>query len=233
MFDTRSGFWLMASIGITRVLATGAVILFAPDDELDYESFAAAIGFPMAVILPIIAILLGDQRVEPAQRSDDVHAGAAPRPGHHGEARGHRRHRRRLDRDRPRRSAPSATCSAPRSPGPTRSGTSRSPSSLHRPGQRARAAGRLHARRADPQLGRRDRRLLRLLLRAAAADLPAGRQPAVVPRPAAVGRLQLRPGRPVRRRPDRHHGPTRGRRLVWLVLPLAVGLRLVLRSEVK
>ncbi len=56
-FDTRSGFWLMASIGILAVIATGATILFAPSDELDYESFAAAIGFPMAVVLPIIAAL--------------------------------------------------------------------------------------------------------------------------------------------------------------------------------
>ena len=55
MFDTRSGFWLMASIAITAVLATVAVILFAPDDELTYSTFAAAIGFPMAVILPMIA----------------------------------------------------------------------------------------------------------------------------------------------------------------------------------
>ncbi|CUR56516.1 conserved membrane hypothetical protein [metagenome] len=57
MFDTRSGFWLMASIGITALLATGAVIAWAPDSELTYDTFAAAIGFPMAVILPIIAIL--------------------------------------------------------------------------------------------------------------------------------------------------------------------------------
>jgi ABC-2 type transport system permease protein len=33
------------------------VILFAPDDELTYSTFGAAIGFPMTVILPIIAIL--------------------------------------------------------------------------------------------------------------------------------------------------------------------------------
>ena len=57
-FDTRSGFWLMASIGILAVIATVATIVFAPESELDYESFAAAIGFPMAVVLPIIAALL-------------------------------------------------------------------------------------------------------------------------------------------------------------------------------
>ncbi len=57
MFDTRSGFWLMTSIGITALLATAAVIAFAPNDELTFETFSAAIGFPMAVILPMIAIL--------------------------------------------------------------------------------------------------------------------------------------------------------------------------------
>jgi hypothetical protein len=57
MFDTRAGFWLMASIVIAAVGATIAVILFAPNDELTYNSFAAAIGFPMTVILPMIAIL--------------------------------------------------------------------------------------------------------------------------------------------------------------------------------
>jgi ABC-2 type transport system permease protein len=57
MFDTRSGFWLLMSIAITAVLATGAVILWAPDSALTYDTFAAAIGFPMSVILPIIAIL--------------------------------------------------------------------------------------------------------------------------------------------------------------------------------
>ncbi len=57
MFDTRSGFWLMASIAITALLASIAVVLWAPDDELTFETFATAIGFPMAVILPMIAIL--------------------------------------------------------------------------------------------------------------------------------------------------------------------------------
>ena len=57
MFDTRSGFWLMATIAIGALLATGAVILWAPDDQLTYSTFASAIGFPMSVILPMVAIL--------------------------------------------------------------------------------------------------------------------------------------------------------------------------------
>jgi ABC-2 type transport system permease protein len=57
MFDTRSGFWLMMSIAILAVVATAAFILFAPDSELSYEAFASAVGFPMAVILPVIAVL--------------------------------------------------------------------------------------------------------------------------------------------------------------------------------
>ncbi|MBA2954842.1 ABC transporter permease subunit [Nocardioides sp. MAH-18] len=56
-FDTRSGFWLLASVGILAVLATAATILFAPDDAITYDSFGAAIGIPMAIILPMIAIL--------------------------------------------------------------------------------------------------------------------------------------------------------------------------------
>ena len=57
MFDTRSGFWLMASILITSVLATAAIIVFAPDDQQTYDNFAAAVGIPMTIILPIIGIL--------------------------------------------------------------------------------------------------------------------------------------------------------------------------------
>ena len=57
MFDTRSGYCLMASIAILALLATAAVILFARAGEMTYDSFAAAIGIPMTVVLPIIAIL--------------------------------------------------------------------------------------------------------------------------------------------------------------------------------
>ncbi|MBA3800270.1 MAG: ABC transporter permease subunit [Geodermatophilaceae bacterium] len=57
MFNTRSGFWMLVSIGVLSVIATGAVIIFAPDSAVTYESLATAIGFPMSVILPMIAIL--------------------------------------------------------------------------------------------------------------------------------------------------------------------------------
>ena len=57
MFDTRAGFWMLASIVITATLATAAVVAFAPDAELTYGSFGAAVGVPMAVILPILAAL--------------------------------------------------------------------------------------------------------------------------------------------------------------------------------
>ncbi len=57
MFDTRSGFWLIASIAITSLLAAAGVILWAPDSGLTYSTFATAIRFPVVIILPLIAIL--------------------------------------------------------------------------------------------------------------------------------------------------------------------------------
>jgi ABC-2 type transport system permease protein len=57
MFDTRSGFWLIASIAISAVLATAGVILFAAEGQLTYSTFATAIRFPVVIILPLIAIL--------------------------------------------------------------------------------------------------------------------------------------------------------------------------------
>ena len=57
MFDTRSGFWLIASIAITGLIATIATIAFAPDKDLTYYNFAKAVGFPITVILPMVALL--------------------------------------------------------------------------------------------------------------------------------------------------------------------------------
>jgi ABC-2 type transport system permease protein len=57
MFNTRSGFWLTASIGIAAALATASVIVFGSESDMAYDNFGAAIGIPMVIILPIIAIL--------------------------------------------------------------------------------------------------------------------------------------------------------------------------------
>ncbi len=56
-FDTRSGRWLLASLGLAAVLTTGAIIAWAPADQLTYSEFTLAIGVPMTIILPIIAAL--------------------------------------------------------------------------------------------------------------------------------------------------------------------------------
>jgi ABC-2 type transport system permease protein len=39
------------------VIATGAVLAFAGDGDLTYDSFAGAIGVPMTILLPVVAIL--------------------------------------------------------------------------------------------------------------------------------------------------------------------------------
>jgi hypothetical protein len=57
MFNTRAGFWLMASIAASALIATVSVIAFAPDSSQTYDSFGAAIGIPMALLLPVMAIL--------------------------------------------------------------------------------------------------------------------------------------------------------------------------------
>ena len=41
MFDTRSGFWLLVSIGILAMLATAAVIVFASHEQLTYSTFTS------------------------------------------------------------------------------------------------------------------------------------------------------------------------------------------------
>jgi ABC-2 type transport system permease protein len=57
MLDTRSGFWLMASIGILALLTTSAVILWAARDELTYSTFVSAISIPMTLVVPMVATL--------------------------------------------------------------------------------------------------------------------------------------------------------------------------------
>ena len=235
MFDTRSGFWLMASIVIASVLATAAIIVFAPDDQLTFDNFAAAIGAPMTIILPMIAILAVTS--EWSQRSGLTTFTLVPHRG------------RVLGRQVPRaRSLVGVVAmfialvvgtlgtlvgSVITGQDPVWNGSVERVRA-HRPRQRARDAVRLHARRRHPQLGGRHRRLLRLHPGAAPAARPARDEPAVVRRPAAVGRLQQR-AEPL------FNGSVTTEQwqqlavsgTLWFLLPLAIGLFIVRRAEVK
>ena len=55
MFDTRSGFWLIAGVAILSVIASGATIIFG--HHLKYGDFAQAVGIPVTVILPVLGAL--------------------------------------------------------------------------------------------------------------------------------------------------------------------------------
>lgn len=56
-FDTRAGFWLLVGIGPAALLTSGAVIAWAPREQIVASQFTLAIGIPMSIILPIIAVL--------------------------------------------------------------------------------------------------------------------------------------------------------------------------------
>src|SRR5690606_13935047 len=57
MFDTRSGFWMLVSVVAASVVASGSVLLFGGEADVTYANMSSAIGIPMAIILPVIAIL--------------------------------------------------------------------------------------------------------------------------------------------------------------------------------
>ena len=57
MFNTRSGFWMLISIGVLSPISAGSLLVLGLDSDVTYQNFVRASGFPMSVILPIIAIL--------------------------------------------------------------------------------------------------------------------------------------------------------------------------------
>lgn len=79
MFDTRAGAWLMASIGLTALLASAAVVLWAPDSAITFSTFGTALGIPMTVVLPVVAIL--SVTSEWSQRSGLTTFSLVPRRG--------------------------------------------------------------------------------------------------------------------------------------------------------
>ena len=79
MFNTRSGFWLVASSLIISMIAAIAVIAFVPDSEISFGIFGAAFGTPLALFLPIIAALAVTS--EWSQRSGLVTFSLVPQRG--------------------------------------------------------------------------------------------------------------------------------------------------------
>ena len=76
--------------------------------------------------------------------------------------------------------------------------------------------------------------VLRLLAPAAHRRRHPGHQPGLVPAPAAMGGPQLRPGRPVQGTLTAEQWANVAvTASTWLVLPAILGLRLVMKSEVK
>jgi ABC-2 type transport system permease protein len=57
MFNTRSGYWMLLSIGVLSPISAGSLLVFGLDSDITYQNFVRASGFPMSVILPMIAIL--------------------------------------------------------------------------------------------------------------------------------------------------------------------------------
>jgi ABC-2 type transport system permease protein len=57
MFNTRSGFWMLVSIAILSPISAGSLLVFGLNSDVTYQNFVRASGFPMSVILPMIAIL--------------------------------------------------------------------------------------------------------------------------------------------------------------------------------
>ena len=57
MFNTRSGFWMLISIGALSPISAGSLLVLGLNSDVTYQNFVRASGFPMSVILPMIAIL--------------------------------------------------------------------------------------------------------------------------------------------------------------------------------
>jgi hypothetical protein len=57
MFNTRSGFWMLVSIGVLSPISAGSLLVLGLNSDVTYQNFVRASGFPMSVILPMIAIL--------------------------------------------------------------------------------------------------------------------------------------------------------------------------------
>ena len=58
LVDTRAGFWLVISMGIIAVLITAGLLIFGDDAFLTYGTMAGLMNIPTGFLLPVLAILL-------------------------------------------------------------------------------------------------------------------------------------------------------------------------------
>lgn len=60
-YDTRSGFWLLASMGILTVVVYSIMLIVAAVNDgvqFSYGDFVGGAAFPMSILLPVLGILL-------------------------------------------------------------------------------------------------------------------------------------------------------------------------------
>lgn len=57
MLDTRAGAWLLVSIALIAAAVVGAAALWGRDEEVGLASFTSMIGFTMQLVLPMVAVL--------------------------------------------------------------------------------------------------------------------------------------------------------------------------------
>jgi ABC-2 type transport system permease protein len=60
-YDTRAGFWLLASMGILTVIVYTIMLIVAATDKntlFAYGDFVGGAAFPMSILLPVLGILL-------------------------------------------------------------------------------------------------------------------------------------------------------------------------------
>lgn len=57
-YDTRAGFWLLSTIGLVTAAAIVITLFVAKPADLTYDTFVAAAGIPQAILLPVLGILL-------------------------------------------------------------------------------------------------------------------------------------------------------------------------------
>jgi ABC-2 type transport system permease protein len=55
--DTRSGMWLLISIGLLTIAAVAIYLFAAPTEDLTYEGFAGITATPQGFLLPVLGIL--------------------------------------------------------------------------------------------------------------------------------------------------------------------------------